>query len=77
MGRSRVLSTFLSISESHMSLMVHPAPLMIIAPVAMRLRIYGSGNSPAQDAIPMDQPHGQNKSHEPMGLSNRTNRKNG
>ena len=60
-----------------MSLIVHPAPLIITAPNAIRLSKYGSGNCPGDVAIPRLQLQGQNRSHDPTGLSNLTRRKNG
>ena len=76
-GRFRVRSTFLSISASHMSLIVHPAPLIIIAPIAIRPNMNGSGSSPADPAMPMLHPQGQNRSQDPIGLSNLMSRKYG
>lgn len=57
--------TFLSKSLSHMSLMIHPAPLMRNAPMPNRAISLKSGKWPASPARQMLQVHGQNSSHVP------------
>nr|CAD7258208.1 unnamed protein product [Timema shepardi] len=52
--------TFPSISLSHMSLMVQPAPLMTTAPMPNRINMCGSGNESGGVLMAMPQPHGQN-----------------
>ena len=58
--------TFLSMSWSHMSFIVHPAPLMITAPKPKRANICKSGNAPGGAAIAMLHPHGQNNNQDPV-----------
>lgn len=73
-GRNCVLFTLESKSLSHMSLIVHPAPLMTKAPAAKRLISAGSGmGAPGGEARPKLQPQGQKSNQEPIGLSIRIN----
>lgn len=57
--------TFLSMSLSHMSFIVHPAPLMMNAPNPKSTNILRSGRDPGTALIAMLQPHGQNSNQEP------------
>lgn len=57
--------TFLSMSLSHMSLIVQPAPRIITAPRANKPRISKFGNAPADDAKAILHEHGQYKSSHP------------
>lgn len=71
-GLVLVLATLLSISLSHMSLIVHPAPRMTIAPTANFAIMRKSGRAPAGAAMAMLQQHGHRSNHVPTGLSART-----
>lgn len=70
-GLVLVRATLLSMSLSHMSLMVHPAPRITIAPTANLAIMTKSGRAPAGAAMAMLQQHGQRSSHVPTGLSAR------
>ena len=70
-GLVLVRSTFLSISVSHISLMVQPAPRMTRAPSANLESIRTSGKCPAGATSAILQQHGHKSSHVPMGLSAR------
>ena len=77
-GLIQVLLTFISISLSHISFIVQPAPLIIKAPAAKIPSNPGSGKGdPAGAARPRLHPQGQNNNHEPIGLSTRINFKYG
>lgn len=65
MGRSFVLSTFLSMSLSHMSLMMHPAPLMKKAPAPNRASSHRLGRVPGAEARAILQVQGQYSNHVP------------
>lgn len=65
-GRFLVRSTFASISLSHKSFIVHPAPRIINAPHPKRANVLRSGNPPAVALNAILHPHGQNRSHEPV-----------
>ena len=69
-GLNCVLLTLESMSLSHISFMVQPAPLIMNAPVAKSPSNVGSGKGvPGGVANPKLQPHGQNNNQDPMGLS--------
>ncbi len=59
------ICTFASKSLSHISLIVHPAPLMSNAPVPNKARYVMDGRCPAGVANAIDQEHGINSSQEP------------
>lgn len=52
-------------SLSHISLIVHPAPLIKKAPVPKTANIKGSGQQPAWALKAILQPHGQKSNHDP------------
>lgn len=58
--------TFTSMSLSHMSFIVQPAPLIMKAPIPKRASIPISGNAPAGAAMAILHPHGQNNNQEPV-----------
>ena len=64
-GLFRVLSTCLSIFLSHISLIVHPAPLITRAPAPNTASRERSGIAPGTPANPILQPQGQNNNHVP------------
>jgi len=64
-------TTLLSISLSHISLIVHPAPRMTTAPRANLESIITSGRWPMGATMAILQQHGHSSSHVPMGLSAR------
>lgn len=57
--------TFLSKSLSHMSLMVHPAPLINSAPVPKRDSMPRCGKHPDSEASAMLHVHGRYSNHVP------------
>mmetsp|Transcript_6878 Transcript_6878/g.13607 ORF Transcript_6878/g.13607 Transcript_6878/m.13607 type:complete len:206 (-) Transcript_6878:89-706(-) len=70
-GRVLVRSTLLSMSISHISLIVHPAPRITKAPIPNLVIIHRSGKAPMGATIAMLQQHGQRSNHVPIGLSSR------
>jgi hypothetical protein len=72
-----VHATLRSMSRSHMSLMVHPAPRITTAPSANLESRSRSGNPAAGATIAMLQQPGHSSSQVPMGLSARARRKYG
>lgn len=64
-GLSAVLATLRSISLSHISFMVQPAPRIINEPIPNKVSRYGSGQHPEFAAIAILQLHGQNNNQEP------------
>lgn len=74
-GRCRVLSTWRSMSRSHISLMVQPNPLMRKAPEQKRAASCGSGRAPAGAAAARAHKPGNRVSHVPMGRSTRISRR--
>ena len=58
---------------------MQPAPRIAIAPMAnsARCQRFGIAAPPATAASPLDQAHGQNSSHAPIGRSARARRRNG
>jgi len=73
MDTANVQLTFLSISVSHMSLIVQPAPLMMNAPKPKSISILRSGKHPGTALRAMLQPHGQKSSQEPAAYKYRVN----
>ena len=65
-GLVLVRSTLLSIFLSHMSFIVHPAPLITKAPERNRVISQGSGKAPGAVARAQLHPQGQNSSHVPV-----------
>jgi hypothetical protein len=65
-GLVLVRSTLLSISLSHMSFIVHPAPLITKAPERNRVISQGSGKAPGPVARAQLHPQGQKSSHVPV-----------
>ena len=70
-GRLRVRATLLSISRSHKSFTVHPAPRKSKEPTPNVASNPTSGNAPTGAANAMDQKHGHASSAVPIGRSNR------
>lgn len=66
-GLFLVRSTLESISLSHISFIVHPAPRIMNAPIPNKLNIYRSGSEPGAAHNAILHAHGQNKSHDPNG----------
>jgi hypothetical protein len=76
MGRDRVRATLPSKSRSTMSLKVHPAPRMTMAPMRNSVSRRTSGTPPpaATWASAIDHQPGSSKSHQPIGRSKRASR---
>lgn len=70
---ARVKYTFLSKSLSHMSLMVHPAPLISRAPVPKRESMPRCGRHPGSEARAMLHVQGRYSSHVPAAQSGQSN----
>jgi len=66
---SMQIITLSSISLSHMSFIVQPAPLMTNAPKPKSANILRSGRDPGAAHIAMLQPHGQNSNQEPVTIT--------
>lgn len=67
-----IIFTFLSMSLSHISLMVQPAPLITIAPRPNKPRTSKLGSCPAVDAKAILHVHGQYKSNHPKNQYQKT-----
>lgn len=65
-GRSLVRATLASISLSHISLIVHPAPRIINAPEAKMANVAKSGKHPGDALNATLHPHGQNNNQVPI-----------
>uniref|UniRef100_A0A0B6ZUL5 Uncharacterized protein n=1 Tax=Arion vulgaris TaxID=1028688 RepID=A0A0B6ZUL5_9EUPU len=76
-GLTLVLATFESISLSHMSLIIQPAPRMKNAPAPNKVKILKSGRHPGSAAKAILHVQGQYRSQLPIGLSNLISRRYG